>query len=83
MRPRPADATWAQPASSDTGEDPLSPGRERRHRPRVTSRAETEHAAVRLLAGPLLTIGPKRNSEALSRGFRSVAHAAVSIRLPL
>ncbi len=30
MRPRPADATWAQPASSDTGEDLLSPGREHR-----------------------------------------------------
>jgi len=35
--------------------------------------AETEHVSIRLLAGPMLTIGPKRNSEALIRGFRSVA----------
>ncbi len=45
--------------------------------------AETEHASIRLLAGPLLTIGPKRNSEALIRGFRSVALPAVSDWLPL
>ncbi|MDQ6840995.1 MAG: hypothetical protein M3025_01035, partial [Actinomycetota bacterium] len=37
---------------------------------RVPLSAETEHASVRLLAGPLLTTGPKRNSETLSRGFR-------------
>ncbi len=45
-------------------------------------RAETEHAAVRLLAGQLLTIGPKRNSEALGRGVRSVAQGATRPRLP-
>jgi hypothetical protein len=39
--------------------------------------AETEHASVRLLAGSLLTMGSQRNSAALSRGFRSVADAAV------
>jgi hypothetical protein len=45
--------------------------------------AETEHVSIRLLAGPMLTIGPKRNSEALIRGFRSVAQAALSSTLPL
>jgi hypothetical protein len=40
-----------------------------------------QHASVRLLAGPLLTIGPKRNSEVPSRGFRSVAVAATDPRL--
>jgi hypothetical protein len=44
---------------------------------------ETKHASVRPLAGPLLTIRSKRNSAALSHGFRSVAHAAVSPALPL
>ena len=39
----------------------------RRHPPRTS--AETDHASVRPLAGPR----SKRNSEALSRGFRSVA----------
>jgi hypothetical protein len=39
--------------------------------------------AIRLLAGALLTIGPKRNSEALIRGFRSVALPALSLSLPL
>ena len=45
--------------------------------------AETEDATVRLLARPLLTIGWKRNSAALSRGFRSVAGAELNHRLPL
>jgi hypothetical protein len=35
--------------------------------------ARNRAPSIRLLAGPLLTIGPKRNSEALIRGFRSVA----------
>jgi hypothetical protein len=45
--------------------------------------AETEHSSVRLLAGRLLAIGSKRNSAALSRGFRSVAPAAASRALLL
>jgi hypothetical protein len=45
--------------------------------------AETKHATVRLLAGQLPTIGPKRNSEALGSGFRSVADAGLVAVLPL
>ena len=51
--------------------------------PRDAVCAETEHASVRLLAGPLLTIRSNRNSAALSRGFRSVADTGLSAALPL
>lgn len=51
--------------------------------PGVLLGAETEDASVRLLAGPLLTIRSKRNSAALSRGFRSVASGGLVAALPL
>jgi hypothetical protein len=50
---------------------------------RAASARGTEHTPVRLLAVALLTIGAKRNSETLSRGFRSVANPALWARLPL
>lgn len=49
----------------------------------IPSCAETAHAPVRLLAGSLLTLGPKRKSAALGGGFRSVADRGVSVRFPL
>jgi hypothetical protein len=45
--------------------------------------AESEHASGGVLAAPLLTIGPKRKSTALSAGFSNVAHAATWPSLPL
>ena len=45
--------------------------------------AESEHASGGVLAAPLLTIGPKRKSAALSAGFSNVAIGAVLTRLLL
>jgi len=44
---------------------------------------ENRARVVRVLAGPLLTIDRKQNSEALGCGFRSIAEGDTTLRLPL